>query len=109
MMATLFNMYMDTPQVDISDTLTQLRREEKDCTDANWKGSKDLLRGAAVDSIRSKYADQIEWDKGVEHADKVFKAQYELLMAVDPQAASQFASEYKVEREKRVNKQISDA
>lgn len=108
-MTSLFNMYQDTPQVDISGTLANLRKEEKDRRDKNWQGSKDLLRGAATDAIRSKYADQIEWDKGVDHADEVFKVQYERLMAVDPQAAAQLAQEYKAEREKRINKVTADA
>ena len=106
---SLGSMYMDTPTAEISGTIANLRKEEAARKEKNWQGAKDLLRGAAVDAIRSKYADQIEWDKGVEHADKVFKAQYERLMAVDPQAAAQLAQEYKIEREKRVNKQISDA
>jgi hypothetical protein len=100
---------MDTPKVDISSTLANLRKEESDRKAKNWKSAQDLLRGAATDAIRSKYADQIDWEQGVEYADKVFKVQYERLMAVDPQAAAQLAQEYKVEREKRVNKQVSDA
>lgn len=105
----LASLYMDTPKVDISGTIAGLRREESDRKAKNWKSAQDLLRGAATDAIRSKYADQIDWDQGVEHADKVFKVQYERLMAVDPQAAAQLAQEYKVEREKRINKQVSDA
>lgn len=105
----LSTMYMDTPRVDVSSTIAGLRREEADRKAKNWKSAQDLLRGAATDAIRSKYADQIDWEQGVEYADKVFKQQYERLMAVDPQAAAQLAQEYKVEREKRVNKQVSDA
>lgn len=105
----LSSLYMDTPRVDISGTLANLRKEESDRKAKNWKSAQDLLRGAATDAIRSKYADQIDWEQGVEYADKVFKVQYERLMAVDPQAAAQLAQEYKIEREKRVNKQISDA
>lgn len=105
----LSSLYMDTPRVDISSTIANLRKEESDRKAKNWKSAQDLLRGAATDAIRSKYADQIDWEQGVEYADKVFKAQYERLMAVDPQAAAQLAQEYKVEREKRVGKEISDA
>lgn len=105
----LSSLYMDTPRVDISGTIANLRKEESDRKAKNWKSAQDLLRGAATDSIRSKYADQIDWEQGVEYADKVFKQQYERLMAVDPQAAAQLAQEYKVEREKRVGKEISDA
>lgn len=105
----LSSLYMDTPRVDISGTLANLRKEESDRKAKNWKSAQDLLRSAATDAIRSKYADQIEWDKGIEHADKVFKVQYERLMAVDPQAAAQLAEEYKVEREKRINKLVSDS
>lgn len=106
---SLNSMYMDTPTAEISGTIANLRKEESDRKARNWKSAQDLLRGAAVDSIRDKYADQIDWEQGVAHADKVFKAQYDRMMAVDPQAAAQLAQEYKVEREKRVNKQISDA
>lgn len=105
----LSTMYMDTPRVDVSGTIAGLRKEEADRKAKNWKSAQDLLRGAATDAIRSKYADQIDWEQGVEYADKVFKVQYERLMAVDPQAAAQLAQEYKAEREKRINKQISDA
>lgn len=108
MMATLFNMYADTPQVDISGTLAQLRREEKDSTDANWKGSKDLLRGAAVESIRKDFKNGISWDNGVQSADDSFKRQYERMMVADPAAAQQLREDYLAERTKRVNQEIAD-
>ena len=106
---SLSSMYMDTPTAEISGTIANLRKEEADKKSRNWKSAQDLLRGAAVDSIRSTYADQIDWDQGVQNADKVFKVQYDRMMAVDPQAAAQLASEYKIEREKRISKAVSDA
>lgn len=104
---SLSSLYMDTPTAEISGTIANLRKEEADKKAKNWKSAQDLLRGAAVDSIRDKYADQIDWNQGVAHADKVFKVQYERLMAVDPQAAAQLAQEYKVEREKRINQEVA--
>lgn len=106
---SLSSMYMDTPTTEISGTIANLRKEEADKKARNWKSAQDLLRGAAVDSIRGKYADQIDWEQGVQNADKVFKVQYERLMAVDPQAAAQLAQEYNVEREKRINKEVAAA
>ena len=108
MMATLFNMYADTPQVDISGTLAQLRREEKDRTDANWKGSKDLLRGAAVESIRKDFKNGISWDNGVQSADDSFKRQYERMMVADPVAAQQLREDYLAERTRRLNAEVAD-
>lgn len=105
----LIDMYTSTPTVDVSNTLANLRKEESARKEKNWEASKGLLKDAAVGSIRSQYSDQIEWDKGVSHADKVFKVQYERLMAVDPQAAEQLASEYSAERNKRVAREVSDA
>lgn len=106
---SLSSMYIDTPTAEISGTIANLRKEEADRKSRNWKSAQDLLRGAAVDSIRSKYSDQMDWDQGVAHADKVFKVQYDRLMAVDPAAAQQLAEEYKAEREKRINKEVAAA
>ena len=108
-MATLFNMYQDTPRTDISGQLTQLRREEKDRTDTNWKGSKDLLRGAAVASIRKDYKNGISWDDGVKSADESFKRQYDRMIVADPAAAQQLREDYLAERTKRVNAEIAAA
>lgn len=105
---SLSSMYMDTPTAEISGTIANLRKEEADRKSRNWKSAQDLLRGAAVDSIRSKYADQIDWNQGVQNADKVFKVQYERLMAVDPAAAQQLREDYLAERTKRVNHEIAD-
>lgn len=108
-MATLFNMYQDTPRTDISGQLTQLRREEKDRTDTNWKGSKDLLRGAAVASIRKDYKNGISWDDGVKSADESFKRQYDRMMIADPQAAAQLREDYLAERTRRLNAEVAAA
>lgn len=107
MMANLFDMYQDTPATDISWQLTQLRREEKDRTDANWKGSKDLLRGAAVESIRKDFKNGISWDNGVKSADESFKRQYDRMMIADPQAAAQLREDYQAERTKRLNAEVA--
>ena len=108
-MSNLFNMYHDAPQVDISGTLAQLRRGEKDRTDANWKGSKDLLRGVASDTIRKDYKDGISWDNGVKSADDSFKKQYDRMMSVDPQAAAQLREDYQAERTRRLNAEVAGA
>ena len=107
-MATLFNMYQDTPRTDISGQLTTLRREEKDRRDKNWQGSKDLLRGAAVDSIRKDYKNGISWDNGVKSADDSFKKQYDRMMVADPQAAAQLREDYQAERTRRLNAEVAD-
>lgn len=108
-MATLFNMYQDTPRTDISGQLAQLRREEGDRADANWKGSKDLLRGAAVASIRKDYKNGISWDEGVKSADESFKRQYDRMIVADPQAAAQLREDYLAERTKRLNAEVAAA
>ena len=106
-MANLFNMYQDTPQVDISGQLTTLRREEKDRRDKNWQGSKDLLRGVASDTIRKDYKNGISWDDGVKSADDSFKKQYDRMMSVDPQAAAQLREDYQAERTRRLNAEVA--
>ena len=108
-MATLFNMYADTPTIDISGQLTTLRREEKDRTDKNWQGSKDLLRGAAVASIRKDYKNGISWDEGVKSADESFKRQYDRMMVADPAAAAQLREDYLAERTRRLNAEVAAA
>jgi hypothetical protein len=100
-------MYQDTPAVDVSGALSQIRREDKARTDENWKGSKDLLRGAAVASIRKDYKDGISWDEGVKSADESFKRQYERMMVADPAAAQQLRQDYLAERTKRLNAEVA--
>ena len=104
---SLSSMYMDTPTAEISGTIANLRKEEADKKARNWKSAQDLLRGAAVDSIRKDYKDGISWDNGVQSADDSFKRQYERLMAVDPAAAQQLREDYLAERTKRVNAEVA--
>ena len=107
-MASLLNMYSSPSAPDISGDLRNLRQEERDRDAKNWKGSKDLLRGVATDTIRKDYKDGISRDNGVKSADDSFKKQYDRMMSVDPAAAAQLKEDYQAERTRRLNAEVAD-
>lgn len=108
-MASLIDMYSSSAAPDISGDLRNLRQEERDRDAKNWKGSKDLLRGVASDTIRKDYKNGISWDNGVKSADDSFKKQYDRMMSVDPQAAAQLKADYQLERSRRLNSEVAAA
>ena len=108
-MASLIDMYSSSEAPDISGSLRSLRQEERDRDAKNWKGSQDLLRGVASDTIRKDYRNGISWDDGVKSADESFKKQYDRMMSVDPQAAAQLREDYQAERTRRLNAEVASA
>jgi hypothetical protein len=108
-MARLFDMYVDSPTVDISGQLRDSQRFEDERKRRNMSTSQGLLRNAASGAIRGRFDEGLAGAQSMGDADAVFRKQYEQMLRVNPQGAQELQARYDADRSGRIGADVAKA
>lgn len=106
-MAKLFDMYYNSPAVDVSGTLRELNAGDQANRLRNRQTASDMLTRSAVNAIRSRFDADKSLGVGIPQADAEFNRAYLSMQAVSPSDAESMKSDYGVSRNRAVGRSLA--
>lgn len=108
-MARLFDMYKDTTSPDVYNSFRQIRQETEANRDKTMGNVGNILTSTNLGRLQREYREGSGRYAGITDPDKKFQVYYDVVRAIDPKEAEIAKVTYAEERNRAINKEISDA